>query len=143
MADRDGIAAKGSGAQPVLDPVLALLRARLGHDFRNYKRGTLQRRIHRRMGLANQRTLGEYADLLRSNPGEIVALVKDLMISVTGFFRDPEAWVALDEMVLAPLVAERDADAEIRIWVPADDDGQQDRSGFAVKPHTHHRAVED
>src|SRR5258708_14418663 len=119
MADPDGLAAKAAGAQPVLDPVLALLRARSGHDLRNYKRGTLQRRIHRRMGLANQGTLAEYADLLRSNPGEIVALVKDLMISVTGFFRDPGAWVALDEMVLAPLVAERDADAAIRIWVPA------------------------
>ncbi len=125
MADPDGLAFKASSAQPVLDPVLALLRARSGHDFRNYKRGTLQRRIHRRMGLANQGTLAEYADLLRSNPGEIVALVKDLMISVTGFFRDPEAWVALDEMVLAPLVAERDADAEIRIWVPACATGEE------------------
>jgi two-component system, chemotaxis family, CheB/CheR fusion protein len=48
-----------------------------------------------------------------------------LMISVTGFFRDPEAWVALDEMVLAPLVAERDADAEIRIWVPACATGEE------------------
>jgi two-component system CheB/CheR fusion protein len=87
MADPERLAVNVPGAQPVLDPVLALLRARLGHDFRNYKRGTLQRRIHRRMGLANQGTLAEYADLLRSNPGEIVALVKDLMISVTAFPR--------------------------------------------------------
>jgi two-component system CheB/CheR fusion protein len=125
MADPDHLSAKASGAQPVLDPVLALLRARSGHDFRNYKRGTLERRIHRRMGLANQGTLAEYADLLRSNPGEIAALVKDLMISVTGFFRDPEAWAALDETVLAPLIAERDADAEIRIWVPACATGEE------------------
>ena len=123
MADPDGLAAEASGAQPVLDPVLALLRARSGHDFRNYKRGTLERRIHRRMGLANQETLAEYADLLRSNPSELAALGKDLMISVTGFFRDPEAWAALDEMVLAPLVAERDA--EIRIWVPACATGEE------------------
>jgi two-component system CheB/CheR fusion protein len=92
MADPDGLAAEVSDAQEVLDPVLALLRARSGHDFRNYKQNTLQRRIHRRMGLTNRGTLVEYAELLRSNPGEIVALVKDLMISVTGFFRDPEAW---------------------------------------------------
>jgi two-component system, chemotaxis family, CheB/CheR fusion protein len=125
MTDPDGLAGKASDVQPVLDPVLALLRARSGHDFRNYKPGTLQRRIHRRMGLANQGTLAEYADLLRSNPGEIVALVKDLMISVTGFFRDPEAWAALDETVLAPLVAERDGDVEIRIWVPACATGEE------------------
>jgi chemotaxis methyl-accepting protein methylase len=125
LADPDGLAAEAPGAQPVIDAVLALLRARSGHDFRNYKRGTLQRRIHRRMGLANQETPAEYADLLRSNPGELAALVKDLMISVTGFFRDPEAWAALEEMVLAPLVAERDADAEIRIWVPACATGEE------------------
>ncbi len=125
MADPDGLAAEASDAQPILDPVFALLRARSGHDFRNYKQSTLQRRIHRRMGLTNRGTLTEYADLLRSNPEEIAALVKDLMISVTGFFRDPEAWAALDEMVLAPLIADLDADAEIRIWVPACATGEE------------------
>jgi two-component system, chemotaxis family, CheB/CheR fusion protein len=125
MADPDGLAAEASDAQPVLDPVVALLRACSGHDFRNYRRGTLERRIHRRMGLTNRGTLAEYAELLRSNPGEIAALVKDLMISVTGFFRDPKAWAALDETVLAPLVAERDGDAEIRIWVPACATGEE------------------
>lgn len=125
MADPDGLAAEASDARQALDPVFALLRARSGHDFRNYKQSTLQRRIHRRMGLTNRRTLAEYADLLRSNPDEIAALIKDLLISVTGFFRDLEAWAALDEAVLAPLIAHRDADAEIRIWVPACATGEE------------------
>src|SRR3546814_5111272 len=50
---------------------------------------------------------------------DLKALVNDLMISVTGFFRDPAAWKALDETVLTPLVAERDSGASIRVWVPA------------------------
>jgi two-component system, chemotaxis family, CheB/CheR fusion protein len=125
MADPDGLAAEASDAQEVLDPVLALLRTRSGLDFRNYKQSTVHRRIHRRMGLTNRGTLAEYAELLRSNPGEIAALVKDLMISVTGFFRDLQAWAALDEAVVAPLVAERDADAEIRMWVPACATGEE------------------
>lgn len=125
MADPDGLATEASDAQQVFEPVFAILRARSGHDFRNYKQSTLQRRIHRRMGLVNRGTLAEYADLLRSNPDEVAALVKDLMISVTGFFRDPEAWAALDEKVLAPLIADRDADAEIRIWVPACATGEE------------------
>lgn len=108
-----------------IDPVLALLRTRAGRDFRHYKPGTLLRRIHRRMGLNGVLAIGDYVDLLRATPAEIEALVKDLMISVTGFFRDPEAWKALDETVLAPLVAARDDDTPVRIWVPACATGEE------------------
>jgi two-component system, chemotaxis family, CheB/CheR fusion protein len=73
---------------PSFDPVLALLRSRAGQDFRLYKRSTLTRRIHRRMGLHNLHTLAEYVEFLRTRPGELETLTKDLMINVTGFFRD-------------------------------------------------------
>src|SRR5258708_30892667 len=63
--------------------------------------------------------------MLGSEPGGIGAVGKGLMISATGFFRDPEGWAALDERVVAPLVAERDAYAEIRIWVPACATGEE------------------
>jgi len=108
-----------------LDPILALLRVRCGHDFRHYKRSTLLRRVHRRMGLANHEAVDDYTDLLRTNPAEMDALVKDLMISVTRFFRDPEAWETLDKTVLASLVAERNSDAPIRLWAPGCATGEE------------------
>lgn len=113
------------GGELPLDPILELLRQRCGHNFRHYKRTTLLRRVHRRMGLANLEAVDDYTDLLQSRPAEIAALVKDLMISVTRFFRDPEAWEALDEMVLAPLVAERDSNAPIRLWAPGCATGEE------------------
>lgn len=110
---------------PSIDPVLALLRNRDGQDFRQYKRGTLTRRIKRRMGLNNSSTLAEYIELLRAKPAELEILSKDLMINVTGFFRDPAAWAALDETVLAPLVDARDNGAAIRPWVTACATGEE------------------
>ncbi len=108
-----------------IDPVLALLRNRAGHDFRLYKRSTLTRRIHRRMGLCNLHTIADYVGFLRSQSGELETLARDLMINVTTFFRDPEAWTTLDETVLAPLVAERDSGAALRLWVPACATGEE------------------
>jgi two-component system, chemotaxis family, CheB/CheR fusion protein len=105
--------------------MLALLRTRAGHEFRGYKRTTLMRRIHRRMGLCNVERLDDYEDHLRRNPGEVSALVKDLMINVTGFFRDPDAWEALDEGVIAPLVREREPGQSVRVWVPACATGEE------------------
>jgi two-component system, chemotaxis family, CheB/CheR fusion protein len=110
---------------PSLETILTIVRSRSRHEFGGYKRSTLLRRIHRRMGLNDLKTLADYAELLRANPAEIKALIKDLMISVTGFFRDPKAWEALDATVLAPLVAERKTGAEMRFWVPACASGEE------------------
>lgn len=108
-----------------LDPVLAVLRAQSNHDFRNYKPKTLSRRIDRRMGLVGAVSMDDYLKALRDDPTEIAALTRDLMISVTSFFRDPEAWTALDEMVIRPLVAEREDRSIIRFWVPACSTGEE------------------
>jgi len=125
------VASDGAPAKPAQDPepqlnrMLSLLRTRAGHEFRGYKRTTLMRRIHRRMGLCNVERLDDYEDHLRRNPGEVSALVKDLMINVTGFFRDTDAWEALDERVIAPLVREREAGESVRVWVPACATGEE------------------
>lgn len=108
-----------------LDQVVEVLRIRGGHDFRNYKHSTLRRRIQRRLGLRNIETLTEYLEQLRSSPEEIQTLTGDLMISVTGFFRDAEAWKSLAELVLAPLVADRQTGTSIRVWVPACSTGEE------------------
>lgn len=115
----------GRSGNGSIDPVLALLRNRAGHDFRLYKRSTLMRRLHRRMGLCNLHNIKDYVGFLRSRPGELETLARDLMISVTTFFRDPEAWTTLDRTVLAPLVAERENGAALRLWVPGCATGEE------------------
>ncbi|MHA6646259.1 PAS domain-containing protein [Mesorhizobium sp. A623] len=111
--------------EPTIEQVLELLRARAGHDFGSYKRSTQRRRIHRRMGLRNIDTLNDYLNELRNSPDEVATLVADLMISVTGFFRDAEAWDALAKLVIAPMIAERESGASIRVWVPACSTGEE------------------
>lgn len=108
-----------------LHDVLALLNEKTGLDFRQYKRATLSRRIHRRMNLAHVENLGDYLGVLHEKPDEAVALGKDLMINVTAFFRDVEAWEALDREVITPLVRSAEADQTIRVWVPACSTGEE------------------
>lgn len=129
---RHGYAAASVEVEPAspdgeasFEQILELLRARSGHDFGSYKQSTQRRRIHRRMGLRNIGTLDKYVDELRGNPHEVQTLISDLMISVTGFFRDAEAWNALAELVVGPLVEERGSGASIRIWVPACSTGEE------------------
>nr|WP_245243328.1 chemotaxis protein CheB [Pararhodobacter sp. SW119] len=97
--------------------ILVTLRACAGMDFRQYKPGTLERRIERRAHLLNLNGIGEYADYLREHEQDADALVKDLLISVTSFFRDVDAWRALSELAIAPLVKGRSADEGLRAWV--------------------------
>jgi two-component system CheB/CheR fusion protein len=105
--------------------VLAILGARTKQDFNGYKKATVLRRIQRRMGLAQVTKLGEYAKALRHSPTEVSALADDLMIHVTGFFRDPEAWESLRKQVIDPLIADRDPEASVRCWVTACSSGEE------------------
>jgi two-component system CheB/CheR fusion protein len=108
-----------------LRTLLALVRVQTNRNFTSYKKSTLLRRIHRRMGLHRIDSLPNYIERLRSDPDEIKALSADLTINVTGFFRDPEAWDALTEKVIAPLVRERPADSTIRVWLPGCSTGEE------------------
>ena len=108
-----------------LSAILAVLRARTKHDFRGYKKGTIQRRIERRMGLQQVENVSRYVDFLRANPAEVDHLYKDLLIGVTSFFRDATAFEGLASTVLAELVRRRDPDAPIRVWVPGCSTGEE------------------
>ena len=108
-----------------LRTLLTLVRMQTKRDFGSYKKATLLRRVHRRMGLHRIDTLPHYLDRLRNDPGEVKALAADLTINVTGFFRDPEAWDVLAERVIAPLVRERASDRAIRVWVPGCSTGEE------------------
>src|SRR6185312_118979 len=108
-----------------LSEAIAIVRARTGHDFGSYKPPTVLRRIQRRMGLAGIKRLEDYGARLRENSEEAAALANDLMINVTGFFRDPEAWEALRGSVVRPLVQKRTERDVIRAWVTACASGEE------------------
>ncbi|MCB9701911.1 MAG: PAS domain-containing protein [Myxococcales bacterium] len=117
----------------ILDPaiqsgmhaIVLLLHAHTGHDFSLYKDTTLYRRIQRRMGIHQLDRIGEYVRYLRENPGEIEILFRELLIGVTRFFRDPDAWGCLQEIALPALLAARPAGATIRAWVPGCSTGEE------------------
>jgi two-component system CheB/CheR fusion protein len=104
--------------------VCAVLRARVGHDFSEYKPTTLRRRVARRMAVAQLDHLDEYLRYLQSTPAEAEILFRDLLIGVTAFFRDPEAFAALAGRVVPALVA-RANEQQVRIWVPACATGEE------------------
>ena len=108
-----------------LEGILAVLRVRIRHDFRGYKKNTLVRRIERRMSLHDIRDMHVYRDFLRENPQEVKDLLDDLLIGVTSFFREPEAWQFLSDQAIKPLVESRSDDQPIRIWVPGCSTGQE------------------
>ncbi|WP_299436605.1 chemotaxis protein CheB [uncultured Rhodospira sp.] len=116
---------RGTALPAPLDQILATVRATTGQEFRCYKDATVGRRIHRRMGLKGARTIDDYLVLVREDPREATALSRDLLINVTSFFRDPEAWEALRETVIAPLVTRQDTDRPIRAWVPGCATGEE------------------
>lgn len=105
--------------------ILNLLRAQTDFDFRAYKKGTLTRRIQRRMGLRHVVQLGDYLDLLRKDNSEARELFRDLLISVTRFFREADAWAALGGRVLGPLVASKEPGDSVRVWVPGCATGEE------------------
>ncbi len=103
--------------QQALREIFTQLRLRTGHDFSNYKRPTLMRRIERRLNVRGLAHLPAYAAYLREHPEETQALLKDLLISVTNFFRDGKAFATLEQEVLPRLLQGKKAEDTVRVWV--------------------------
>lgn len=102
--------------QQTLGQILSQLRLRTGHDFSGYKPATLVRRLMRRMQLTQLTTLTAYLQHLRQDSDEVEALFRDLLINVTAFFRDKEAWAALESSVIPRLFAGKGRDDTVRVW---------------------------
>ncbi|MBK5275400.1 MAG: PAS domain-containing protein [Desulfuromonadales bacterium] len=102
--------------QSALEKVLILLRAKTGHDFSLYKKNTVYRRIERRMNVHQINRIASYVRYLQENPQEIELLFKELLIGVTSFFRDPEAWEQLRGVVIPALLARRPTGGLLRAW---------------------------
>ena len=123
-ARAEGEAARGKAGDNGFKKILLLLRNHSGVDFSLYKSSTIQRRITRRMVLNKQDRLERYADFLRSNAKELDALYSDALISVTSFFRNPDAFAVLKRKVFPKLLQQR-GDDPIRVWVLGCSTGQE------------------
>ena len=100
-----------------LRDIFMQLKIRTGHDFSNYKRPTVVRRIARRIGIHELPDLTAYSQFMHDNPAEATALLKDLLISVTNFFRDDDAFEALEHDIVPRLFEGKTADDQVRVWV--------------------------
>ncbi|HEU5235513.1 MAG TPA: chemotaxis protein CheB, partial [Pyrinomonadaceae bacterium] len=120
-AEAGGIVDEGNELQEIL----LLVRNHSRVDFSLYRGNTIRRRIMRRMVLAQIKELSEYADYLRHNPVELEALYQDLLIAVTGFFRNPETFEELKKKVFPKLLKGRSPDDEMRVWVIGCSTGQE------------------
>ncbi|MET8999996.1 CheR family methyltransferase [Amycolatopsis sp. NPDC004169] len=107
------------------ESVLAYLKESRGFDFTGYKRSSLMRRVRRRMSQVGTESYTDYIDQLQVNADEFVALFNTILINVTGFFRDPDAWEHLREHVLPALLAERNPEEPIRVWSAGCSAGQE------------------
>ena len=111
-------------ASNTLNRVFTLLRAQTGHDFSFYKRNTILRRIERRMNIHQISHIGRYVRFLQENPNELDLLFKELLIGVTNFFRDPEAFKKLQEALPAVLKG-KGRNSSIRVWLPGCSTGEE------------------
>ena len=112
-------------AEDALRDIMALVRNHSRNDFRHYKRATVLRRIERRLQINGLLDLPAYRDFLRGHPDEARLLLQDMLISVTNFFRDPEAFEALERDVLPALLAHRSPDESVRVWVAGCASGEE------------------
>ena len=108
-----------------LDRLAEVLGARADFDVVQYKAGTVERRVLRRMGLGGFESLDDYLDQLRRDESERQALARDLLIHVTRFFRDFEACEALRKSVILPLVRDAAPGETLRVWVPGVSTGEE------------------
>ncbi len=105
--------------------IFSLLRAHTGHDFSFYKKNTLYRRIERRMNIHQISHIGRYVRFLQENPNELDLLFKELLIGVTNFFRDPEAFKTLKEDALPAVLKNKGKHSSLRVWIPGCSTGEE------------------
>jgi two-component system, chemotaxis family, CheB/CheR fusion protein len=123
----DGRRQPGAGSDPsnYLAPITALLRTQTGHDFTNYRGRTIARRIQRRMHVLQIDQVSDFLERLRKDSREVNLLFHDLLIGVTNFFRDPDAFAALESKAIPHLFEGKGPEDVIRVWVPGCATGEE------------------
>ena len=116
--------------------ICVLLRNRISHDFSGHKTRTFLRRVQRRMQVTQLSTAEAYLERLRQDPQEVAALFRDLLINVTNFFRDSDAFDSLATLIIPKLFEERSTEDVVRIWVPGCSTGEEVYSiGMLLREH--------
>jgi len=109
----------------VLQKIFIILRSQTGHDFSQYKKNTIYRRIERRMNLHQMNDLNEYLAFIQHSDREANNLYKELLIGVTNFFRDPEAFEVLQNKILPDVLAGKPDGYTLRVWVSGCSTGEE------------------
>ncbi|AXB80733.1 CheR family methyltransferase [Novosphingobium sp. P6W] len=122
---RNAVRGDDQGISDAAEEIYALVRAQMGHDFSRYKKRTFLRRVQRRMQVNQLDAIETYVELLRRDPKEVSALFRDLLINVTNFFRDAEAFGAFADQIVPNLFEGRGADETVRVWVPGCATGEE------------------
>jgi len=117
--------AEAANAEDALHEIIGELLRNTGHDFRHYKRATVLRRIERRLQVRAVHSLPAYRSLLEADPAEVKALLDDMLIGVTNFFRDREAFESLERTVIPELFKGKGPGDEVRAWVAACSTGEE------------------
>ncbi len=117
--------ANGTLPHEHVSKLILLMRTAFGNDLTYYKPNTIERRIERRMALHKLDRLDDYVRFVSGNPEELRLLYKDMLISVTAFFRDAEPFEHLKERIFARILEHKDVGSQIRIWVPACSTGEE------------------
>jgi two-component system, chemotaxis family, CheB/CheR fusion protein len=117
-----------------LNTIFELLRKEMGVDFSHYKMPTIKRRISHKMGQLGIKSIEEYVVFLQKNRAEIEVLYKDLLINVTSFFRDAEAFNYLKTTLFPKLIKSKKDDESLRIWIPACSTGEE---AYSIAMITH------
>jgi two-component system CheB/CheR fusion protein len=125
MIDQSHRDSDEQGIHAAMPEIYAILRNQIGHDFSGYKAKTFMRRVVRRMQVSQHVTIGGYVERLRQEPQEVNALFRDLLINVTNFFRDADAFESLAVSVIPKLFDGRGADDTVRVWVPGCSTGEE------------------
>ncbi|MBU1107661.1 MAG: PAS domain-containing protein [Candidatus Riflebacteria bacterium] len=108
-----------------MQKIFVVLRSQTGHDFSQYKTTTIHRRIDRRMAVQQIETIDNYVNYLQRSPDEVEALFYDMLIGVTNFFRDSEAFEFLEKKIIPKLFAGKPENAVIRVWSPGCSTGEE------------------
>jgi len=136
--------APAASADAIRVAICEIIRSRLGHDFTQYKGHTFTRRVQRRMQALRLTSFDDYVTRLETDRDQVVLLFRDLLISVTSFFRDAEAFEVIEREIIPRLFHGKDAAGDVRVWVPGCATGEEVYSlaillrehldGLSIKP---------
>lgn len=121
----EGTQEKQEAGETAIERILNIVAVRTDRNFSSYKRNTIRRRIERRMGINGIEDIWDYVQKLRQDPKEVDELAREMLVCVTSFFREPQAFETLRTRVVQPLVDERGQDDTIRVWCPGCATGEE------------------